>query len=311
LLYSQAGVYYTVASLLGSIVLAIAPFLVLPQVSADNYFLWLSEAGKHGLGRKEIVQNIEWTLYFLGPIIILSIYMFLTNPRELDRVRREEQKYIYSLLISLIGVGAIGSKRASGMNHLIPFIPLFAYWFVLILNKAITVKESSKPINRNFYMVIVSMTLALFTATVVRVAMNEPVLIQLAQKDGYKAIEDIEEIVKTYPGTTIGMGYGRDYELTWYRPILVFAGNPYLVDSGVLMDYEASGIKTPSKTLQALSSCQTKIWLIPKGNAPFELANFYPPRLPLFSKEFKDTFLNNYNLKEQTTYYDLWFCKKG
>jgi hypothetical protein len=311
LLYSQAGVYYTLASILGSIAIAFAPFL-LQQVSIGNYLLWLSEAGKHGLGARELVQNAEWTLYFLLPIIILSTYMLFTNPREFEQVRYEQRKYIYALVISLVGVGLIGSKRASGMNHLIPFLPLFAYLFVLIINKRITWNgTSSKAINNKYFQgAIISAALALFTTTLMRVAMNEPAVINLAKKDGYKVINDIENIVKTHPGSTIGMGYGQDYELTWYRPTLVYSGNPYLVDSGVLMDYEASGIKMPTKTLEALSSCQTKIWLIPKGNSPFQMMNFYPPNPPLFSQEFIDTFLKSYTLKEQTAYYDLWFCKQ-
>jgi hypothetical protein len=106
------------------------------------------------------------------------------------------------------------------------------------------------------------------------------------------------------------MGYGGKYALTYYRPVLVFSGNPYLIDAVFEMDAALLGMKMPPKTLEILASCQTKIWLIPKGDVPFKLNTFYDGVRETFSDELKSTFLATYELREQTRYYDLWFCKK-
>lgn len=104
------------------------------------------------------------------------------------------------------------------------------------------------------------------------------------------------------------MGYGGDYDLTYYRPILAYHGNPYLLDAVSMMDSEFLGKETPIATLKALSSCQTDLWLIPKGSSPFELYNYFNQR-QVFSEKLKSTFLLNYELRNHTKHYNLWFCK--
>jgi hypothetical protein len=82
-----------------------------------------------------------------------------------------------------------------------------------------------------------------------------------------------------------------------------------LVDSAALMDMQKSGLDIPFTTLEVLSSCRTKIWLIPKESPPFQQPSYYPPNNQLFSDEFKKKFFERYELREQTRYFDLWFCK--
>jgi 4-alpha-glucanotransferase len=124
------------------------------------------------------------------------------------------------------------------------------------------------------------------------------------------AINDINRVVKSYPTKTIGMGYGKNYELSFYRPSLIFFGNPYLLDAASMMEMQQSGINhIPPDTLAALRECQTNLWLIPKGEKPFQLTSYYPPHKPLFTDEFKTIFLEKYEFRGQTRYYDLWFCK--
>jgi hypothetical protein len=74
------------------------------------------------------------------------------------------------------------------------------------------------------------------------------------------------------------------------------------------MDSEFLGKETPIATLKALSSCQTDLWLIPKGSSPFELYNYFNQR-QVFSEKLKLTFLLNYELRNHTKHYNLWFCK--
>jgi hypothetical protein len=127
---------------------------------------------------------------------------------------------------------------------------------------------------------------------------------------GHQAIADLDQFMATHPNRTIGMGYGAvSYQLSTYRPQLVFAGNPYLLDSASLMEMQASGLNnTPESTLNALRTCQTEIWLIPKGNPPFQVYSYYPPLQKLFSDEFRKTFAEHYDRQSETEFYDAWFC---
>lgn len=74
------------------------------------------------------------------------------------------------------------------------------------------------------------------------------------------------------------------------------------------MSLQQSGFNLSSKTISALSSCRIKIWLIPKGDSPLKLPNYLNNK-QLFTEKFRDAFFGNYQLREKTKYYDLWFCK--
>jgi hypothetical protein len=311
LLYSQYGIYSTLVSILGSLALAIAPFLLVPIVSLQNYIVWLRELGNHGISIDLLRRNFFWAIYLLAPIILLSIYFRYFHKRKFQQFVYQHIKFIASLLISLGAVVVIGSNIGAGMNHLIPFYPVLSYLFVILLSQLNTVNEPDRvtSINKYYYSAFISLIVALFILAFLRGVLNEARFLALSRKYGANPVNEIHTILKAYPGTTIGMGYGANYDLTFYRPVLVFSGNPYLIDAVFEMDAEFLGIKIPSTTLESLSSCQTKIWLIPKGDSPFQLSNYYNQN-QVFSDELRATFLETYERRRQTNYYDLWVCKK-
>jgi hypothetical protein len=233
------------------------------------------------------------------------------NKNEFNIFIQKHKYFIFSIFISLLGVAVLGSKQGAGMNHLVPFIPVWAYLFTLTLSQAITAEKRYhfKEINKYYYCLYISLICALLTVTVLRGTANESRLIDLSNKYNHEPIQEINEVVKSYPGITIGMGYGGHYDLTYYRPILAYHGNPYLIDAVSMMDSEFLEKGIPTETLKALRSCQTNLWLIPKGGSPFKLYNYFNQR-QVFSEEFQSTFLLNYELKNHTKHYNLWFCKK-
>ena len=62
--------------------------------------------------------------------------------------------------------------------------------------------------------------------------------------------------------------------------------------------------------IQALRSCQVKIWLIPTYKQPFQISSYYDRNIQVFSKEFKKVFFEEYELRGKTRYFDLWLCKR-
>ena len=312
LLYFRHGIYSTLVSILGSLILAIAPFICLQQVSLKNYILWLGEFGKQGISFTLLKGNVVWSIYLFAPVVLIAIY-FATNYKNdfIDFVK-EHRILLLSVLISLVAVAVIGSKAGAGMNHLIPFLPLSYYVFALILKQILTLNQDRvfRKTNKYYYCAYISFVLALLTVTALRGVLNEIHLLHLANKYNNEPIQEIQEIIKFHPGITIGMGYGGDYDLTYYRPLLVYRGNPYLIDAVSVMDAEYLGKKLPNETLKAIDSCQIKLWLIPKGGSPFQLYNYFNHR-QVFNKEFTNIFLANYERREESNYYDLWFCKES
>ena len=110
------------------------------------------------------------------------------------------------------------------------------------------------------------------------------------------------------------MGYSRSYPLTFYRPTLVFAGNPLILDAPALEDMQLSGLAIPQATIDYIKSCQAQIWLIPKGEEPFVMPNIYAdarifPERNLFEDDFRQAFLQEYKRVGSSEYYDLWACR--
>ncbi|AFZ16895.1 hypothetical protein [Allocoleopsis franciscana] len=311
LFYFRHGIYSVLFSILGSLILVIIPFIGFPQVSLTNYIIWLNEFGEQGLSLNLLKGNIIWSLYLLAPLLFLFIYFKFINNNEFNVFLKNNKYFIFSILVSLLGVAILGSKQGAGMNHLLPLIPPWAYLFALTLSQAIAVerKRSFKDINKYSYCLYISLIGALLTVTLIRASVNEIRFIDLSSKYHDEPVQEINEILQSYSGITIGMGYGGDYDLTYYRPILTYHGNPYFIDAVSMMDSEFLRKGIPTETLKALSSCKIDLWLIPKGGLPFNLYNYFNQR-QVFSEEFKSTFLLNYELRHHTKHYNLWFCKK-
>ena len=312
LLYWRTGVYYTLISLLGFLVVATAPFLYLPQVSFENYIIWLRKVSNQGLGPRQLIRNIGWIIYICIPIIVSFIHLFFTDKNKFNQFIQRNRIYINSLIVSVIAIVIIGSKPGSQENNLLPLIPSLTYFFIITLAmvKEVT-KERSTSENRSkyLYLIVASTSLAWLASALLIAIPNEAGFISKLISSP-QAINDINTVVKSYPGKTIGMGYSKSYELSFYRPFLVFLGHPYLLDAASIMEMQQSRSEPiPPATLAALRACQTKIWLIPKGEPPFQLSSYYPPSKQLFNDEFKTVFLDKYERREQTNYYDLWFCK--
>ena len=83
---------------------------------------------------------------------------------------------------------------------------------------------------------------------------------------------EVEKILKTHSTETIQMGYGdsisKGYGQTFIKPILTFAGNQVTVDAWSDMETQFASVAMSPKKLAWLKTCQTRYWLIPKGQVP-------------------------------------------
>ncbi len=72
---------------------------------------------------------------------------------------------------------------------------------------------------------------------------------------------------------------------------------------------------TGNDCLKFFEACKIDIWLIPKGNVPFRMANWideipHSERKRLFDQELRNSFLNNYDLINSSKFFDIYKCRR-
>lgn len=314
LLFFRFGILSTLFSTILSVLIALLPFFTFPNVSLANYLTWLQQVRLKGINDSQITKNLLWTAYVSLPIAIGSLYFLMINVRKFGRWLWQHLLYILSLSVGIAICAVLGATRGALENNMLPFIPLLVYLAISLFQQILQTIRT-ETLDRRIFRIIspigISAALAFVLSIALTVYSTEVGLImRVSASQGSLAVQDMTKFMAAHSGKAIAMGYGSNYPLTTYRPALVFAGNPYLLDSASLMEMQASGINnTPAKTLEALKACQVQIWLIPKNQKPFDVFNYYPPLQKLFSPEFRETFLQHYDRQEQTEFYDAWQCK--
>jgi 4-amino-4-deoxy-L-arabinose transferase-like glycosyltransferase len=315
LFFSQYGFGLTLGSVLAGLMIAVLPF-ALPQISLENYLLWIDRTKNHGLSLQQFWENLRTALVLFLPLGLLSLQLWVSDRRAINQLVLEYKSYFYALLIGVFGTVLVAAKPGAGIHHLLPYLPFIIYICCLEI-VAITETFSRKkrqlnrgnPLNNATFFAIYSILFLIF----LRCAVWQGVFLfsNYYGSFSHEVVADIQQVIQSYPKQTIEIGYAgnKTYFFTEYRSIPVFTGNPYLIDSTALMDMQKAGLEIPASTIEVLHSCQIKIWLIPQGEIPFTLSNYYPPNLPLFSDEFQAAFKESYEMKHQSQYYDLWFCK--
>ncbi len=100
-------------------------------------------------------------------------------------------------------------------------------------------------------------------------------------------ISELKQIEAAHTGV-VAMGYSANYRLSFFRPELVFDGQPYALDGASMMDWRWSGRPFPASALTALRDCAVDVWVIPSGAPPFVLPNDYPIAGDVFPDEFPE-----------------------
>jgi hypothetical protein len=91
----------------------------------------------------------------------------------------------------------------------------------------------------------------------------------------------------------------------------VLRGEPYVLDVPAMMDMQKAGRKMPEATYRYLAEGRCAIWLIPRGEAPFELRNWYEPQGQIFDEEFRRVFRAHYAVIGQSEHFDIWEYRAG
>ncbi|HKI98107.1 MAG TPA: hypothetical protein VKB51_06490 [bacterium] len=308
LMLEAHGLGWLLAAALGGAAVVLLPFLVSAEISLSGYVAWLEVAARPGLDWSTFLDRVEQTTIFL---VLPAVMVVLALDRPLERLR-PWKLYLWALGIATAAVMIVASHPGAGKVHLAPLAIPLAYWLALLMRDGFgwrsLAASGQRRVRVRAWVSAGLFTILVLTAIPVNIRMGKLAILEGRHND---AVEDIQSVLRRYPGQHVAMGYGTtDHNyLTWFRPLLVYAGNPYLIDESSMGDLQAAGRDLPPATLQALADCRVDIWLIPKGDPPFMLGSSLGYK-HLFSDRFRQAFQAHYERRTSSRYYDLWFCRR-
>ena len=318
LLVRRHGWRLAALSASASAVLALVPF-VSARISLAGYLQWLKLLSHEPLARIEVLRELPMLLLLCSPVALLLWQLAQRKSGAARLYLSNNRGFVVTLVVSVGGVAVSASKIGAGPHHFMPFYPIFGYLCADIYHHTQDLPMPGRVSPGWGWQPL------LWSWLVIAVAMNDGIaagpaaLTLLTGKSlAVSVCADLESVMKDYPNKTIEMGYGGwnpKYKLTYYRPALVFAGNPYTIDAMALGDMQLAGVPIPPGTLQYLQACKTQIWLIPKGDQPFAMVNVYSlmdphlfPERMVFSDGFRQIFLERYQKRASSEYFDIWEC---
>ena len=277
------------------------PFVAFPNVSFQNYALWMRFTVGNGLLPHSLFENIQWAAYLFLPLTLC-----LVAPPTTGRGRVERWWVSTGFAAGVIAVVVAASTPGAGAYHLVPFLP------ALIFLIAPCVGTIPDTVRRSPLMRAGGQA---FIVTVLLVALVQQwyFIDGTTLTRGLRVGADLERVMDANPSSTIAMGVSDAHEAyTFARPLLVFRGEPYPLDGPAVQEAQLSGLPLPAATFDNIRMCGIGIWLLPKGGAPFALPSKY--RIlgypPLFSNEFRQTFAQAYQHTGDTDYFEVWRCRE-
>lgn len=287
------------------IILSFLPYM-LPQVSLKNYLAFILNSFDQGFS----LANFSPKIALLAILLLLPICFAKINNISLKEFYFKNKPLLLALFLPVVMVSVIVSKGGSGTNHIMPFLPVFFHFYLQIIlikqnfqvKSLLSFKELFRPAGALMCLLLLIITVSGFTT-------QNRIWEQMKRKNHTAILQDLRQIQNHYSNKTIEVGYGEDKSYEAYRDMIavpVFSGNPLYVEVVAMWDMQMSGVGIPNMTLQSLKGGGIQVWLIPKGNKPFDIKGH---RDKLFSGAFQETFMENYKLAASSAYFDIWVHK--
>ncbi len=276
----------------GSVALA-APFLS-PLFPLGDYLSWFGP-----ISAKENTWNgfrVLWMKFALYLGVPVAAWALAGRQALAGRERTYLAAYVACVLVALFPA----TKNGASHHYYMPFLPLL-------------VDLSLRAFRAGRRRVVLARALVGFAALVLLLAAQ-------TERRFFKSLEwtqardvtaEIEALIRANPGLPMQMGVGdipqRFYLYSW-RDLPVFAGGPYTMDAGIVMEMTKLGVPMPAEATRRMAACETRLWLIPGGESPFTLKGYYDQTI--FDAAFRDAFMAHHHKVASGRYFDLWRCEE-
>jgi hypothetical protein len=296
------------AALAGAV--ALVPFVAVPGVSLGRYLDWLRLTARHGFARPTFAESLGWVLFMAAPMAAALGELALGDRRGCRAYLRDHAGVILAGAAAVALVLVPASKLGGGLHHVLAFAPVFAFGaattFQVVLQRAgaaSPARHAARALAGGFVLMASLMAVTDQWEYARRLRAASALTRQvLSEADDVRALD---------PGEPVALGYAgnRTFPLTFTKPAFVFRGEPYFLDAPALMDHLKSGLTIPPRTVAAVRGGRAKVWMLPAGEPPFSMRTFYPDFGPLFSPEFRQAFLESYEIRASTGHFDVWVYK--
>lgn len=287
---------------LGAIVVAALPFLLNPRVSLVHYLAWIGNASHHGLTTEFLALDLGYAAALLLPLAVVFALTGWSHWRGTP-----EGALVLALASVLPATLVLASKPGAGLVHLLPLVVPTVYVLGRLVQRLQDEGFDWRPRARRAAAVAFGLTLLLAGSV------NEYRAVRLLDWQSHllpDLEQDVRGVMARYEDLPMAMACGGENQhflSTWAGTLLVFAGNPVLLDPISVMDSSLSGRDLADSTYTAIDEGRIPLWLVPRGQDPFRKVNWYTPHLPIFPEAFRRHFLAHYTPRAQSRYFDLWF----
>jgi len=286
------------------IAVAAVPF-TLSVFDAGNYLAWFElVAGKRTVGGM-VTHALKYAPFFLIPPFVLLLRGILRERRSEADGGTDTAEIVYAAATFLITAALIylGSKPGAGGYYLLPVAPL-AIDMMIRASRGAKTQSAFAGRAAGIFALLVAVLM------IISVPVQKRYFRALHWDRAAAIAVDFKAIDAKYPGLAIQTGLGdsiNGYNNMFQKSELVFAGNPYTVDFGVMIETSYLGIPLPDAVIEDLDRCVTDIWLIPRGENPFTMIGYYGNTV--LPEAFRQAFHRHYTRIDTSAFFDIWRCK--
>ena len=297
-----------------SLVVFLAPFFCLANISLMDYLLFIKAIVGHGFS----LLKLQQLLWCFAVVMMAGAGAWLLwraeNRAQAAAAVRANALVVGGFLLSFVLLLAPASKYGAGSHHLMPWLVATPYLALEFYRSGFGAAWLNPQRARCSQVFLLAWAFACFAEALLALNKVEAALEEHAS-DGAKVVADIQNVLQTHDQDyTILMGVGGqdDAWLTSYRCLLIFDHMPIGIDWVALMDYKrahqpASELAKFVAEMQAERSAPKGVlWLVPKYAAPFSVLTYYPPYDVLFDPRFRDDFARQFKHTGSSEFYDFY-----
>jgi len=273
-----------------AVIVAILPFAALTSLSLDGYLAWLRSAANQGIRLSALPLSIEWAV-----LLAVALYLpaaHLSRATAAPASEAAPMRFRAMTTVAILASLPLALKHGTGAYHFLPFVPAVAFAAGLHTRPRAS---------------LIPDALAVCFASVAALHAMQwiPALTSLPARE---IVAELNDAARRHDSPK-AVGYSANYRLSFFRPVLVFAGEPYALDGASVMDWHWSRRDFPPPALDAMRACAVRTWIVPAGAAAFALPNAYPIDGDAFPDELRAIFRDRYVLKESGKWFDVWECR--